>query len=169
MKRAITILAFALALMAGSPAHAVQPDEILADPIKEARARELSKELRCMVCQNQSIDDSDAPLARDLRLLVRERVLAGDTDSQVVDFLVARYGEFVLLKPRFNPHTVLLWLLPPLVLMGGGIALWVYSNRRRRAGVLNEESALQLTPEELARLEKLLTSDPSVGSGEPHP
>jgi cytochrome c-type biogenesis protein CcmH len=169
MTRAITILAFALALMAGSPAHAVQPDEILADPIKEARARELSKELRCMVCQNQSIDDSDAPLARDLRLLVRERVLAGDTDSQVVDFLVARYGEFVLLKPRFNPHTVLLWLLPPLVLMGGGIALWVYSNRRRRAGVLNEESALQLTPEELARLEKLLTSDPSVGSGEPHP
>jgi cytochrome c-type biogenesis protein CcmH len=122
-----------------------------------------------MVCQNQSIDDSDAPLARDLRLLVRERISAGDTDSQVIDFLVARYGEFVLLKPRFNPHTVLLWLLPPLALMGGGIALWVYSNRRRRAGVLDEESVLKLTPEEVARLEELLASDPSVGSREPHP
>jgi cytochrome c-type biogenesis protein CcmH len=168
MKRAATILALAAAIAFGSPAHAVQPDEILADPIKEARARELSKELRCMVCQNQSIDDSDAPLARDLRLLVRERVSAGDTDSQVIDFLVARYGEFVLLKPRFSPHTVLLWLLPPLALMGGGIALWVYSNRRRRAGASDEESALKLTPEEIARLEKLLASDPSVDSGERH-
>ena len=149
-------------------ARAVQPDEIMPDAAKEARARELSRELRCMVCQNQSIDDSDAPLARDLRLLVRERISAGDTDSQVVDFLVARYGEFVLLKPRFNPHTVLLWLLPPLALMGGGIALWVYSNRRRRAGVVAAESGLELTPEEVARLEKLLASDPSVGSGEPH-
>jgi cytochrome c-type biogenesis protein CcmH len=169
MKRAATILALAAAIAFGSPAYAVQPDEILADPIKEARARELSKELRCMVCQNQSIDDSDAPLARDLRLLVRERISAGDADSQVLDFLVARYGEFVLLKPRFNPHTVLLWLLPPLALMGGGIALWVYSNRRRRAGVLDEESVLKLTPEEVARLEELLASDPSVGSREPHP
>jgi cytochrome c-type biogenesis protein CcmH len=169
MKRAAAILALAAAIAFGSPAHAVQPDEILADPIKEARARELSKELRCMVCQNQSIDDSDAPLARDLRLLVRERVSAGDTDSQVIDFLVARYGEFVLLKPRFNPHTVLLWLLPPLALMGGGIALWVYSNRRSRAGGLDQESGLKLTPEEVARLEELLASDPSVGSGEPHP
>jgi len=170
MKRAATILALAAAIAFGSSAYAVQPDEILADPIKEARARGLSKELRCMVCQNQSIDDSDAPLARDLRLLVRERISAGDTDSQVLDFLVARYGEFVLLKPRFNPHTVLLWLLPPLALMGGGIALWVYSNRRRRAGVLDEdESVLKLTPEEVARLEELLASDPSVGSREPHP
>jgi len=169
MKRAATILALAAAIAFGSPAYAVQPDEILADPIKEARARELSKELRCMVCQNQSIDDSDAPLARDLRLLVRERISAGDTDSQVLDFLVARYGEFVLLKPRFNPHTVLLWLLPPLALMGGGIALWVYSNRRRRAGVVEDESVLKLTPEEVARLEELLASDPSVGSREPHP
>jgi cytochrome c-type biogenesis protein CcmH len=168
MKRAAAILALAAAIAFGSPAYAVQPDEILADPIKEARARELSKELRCMVCQNQSIDDSDAPLARDLRLLVRERVSAGDTDSQVIDFLVARYGEFVLLKPRFNPHTVLLWLLPPLALMGGGIALWVYSNRRSRAGGLDQESGLKLTPEEVARLEELLASDPSVGSGEPH-
>ena len=158
----------ALMLLAMPAVHAVQPDEIMSDPAKEARARDLSRELRCMVCQNQSIDDSDAPLARDLRLLVRERISAGDSVSQVLDFLVARYGEFVLLKPRFNPHTVLLWLLPPLALMGGGIALWVYSNRRRRKGVLDEESGLELTPEEVARLEKLLASDPSVGSGEPH-
>jgi cytochrome c-type biogenesis protein CcmH len=167
MKRIAAILGLAAALMAASPAHAVQPDEIMADPIKEARARELSKELRCMVCQNQSIDDSDAPLARDLRLLVRERINAGDTDRQVIDFLVARYGEFVLLKPRFIPHTVLLWLLPPLALMGGGIALWVYSERRRRAGTLAEESLLKLSPEEEARLEKLLASDPPAGPDEP--
>ena len=168
MQRVLATL-FALVLIGCSAAHAVQPDEIMADPAKEARARDLSRDLRCMVCQDQSIDDSDAPLARDLRLLVRERISTGDTDSQVIDFLVTRYGEFVLLKPRFNPHTVLLWLLPPLALMGGGIALWVYSNRRRRAAVLGEESPLKLTTEEMARLEKLLASDPSVGAGEPHP
>ena len=168
MKRAVIILALSLAVVAASPAVAVQPDEIMADPIKEARARELSKELRCMVCQNQSIDDSDAPLARDLRLLVRERISAGDTDRQVIDFLVARYGEFVLLKPRFNPHTVLLWLLPPLALMGGGIALWVYSERRRKAAVLGDESLLKLSPEEEARLEKLLGGGLPVGPDQPH-
>ena len=120
--------------MTGCPAaYAVQPDEIMTDPGKEARARDLSRELRCMVCQNQSIDDSEAPLARDLRLLVRERIAAGDSDTQVIDFLVARYGEFVLLKPRFNPHTLLLWLLPPLALVGGGLALWIYSRRRARS------------------------------------
>ena len=112
---------FALVVMAGSSsAYAVQPDEIMSDPAKELRARDLSRELRCMVCQNQSIDDSDAPLARDLRLLVRERIAAGDSDAKVIDFLVARYGEFVLLKPRLEPHTLLLWLLPPLALAGGG-------------------------------------------------
>jgi cytochrome c-type biogenesis protein CcmH len=169
MKRAAIILALAAAVTFGSPAYAVQPDEIMADPIKEARARELSKELRCMVCQNQSIDDSDAPLARDLRLLVRERIAAGDSDSQVIEFLVARYGEFVLLKPRFNPHTVLLWLLPPLALMGGGIALWVYSDRRRRAGALERESLMKLSAEEEARLEKLLGAEPPARPDEPHP
>ncbi|MFO1109149.1 MAG: cytochrome c-type biogenesis protein [Bradyrhizobium sp.] len=167
MKRTAIILALAAAVMAAWPARAVQPDEIMADPIKEARARELSKELRCMVCQNQSIDDSDAPLARDLRLLVRERISSGDTDSQVIDFLVARYGEFVLLKPRFNPHTMLLWLLPPLALMGGGVALWVYSERRRRAAVLADESLLKLSPEEEARLEKLLGADLPATSDKP--
>ena len=115
--------ALAMVVMAGTAAYAVQPDEIMSDTVKEARARDLSRELRCMVCQNQSIDDSDAPLARDLRLLVRERIAAGDSDAQVIDFLVARYGEFVLLKPRLNPHTWLLWLLPPLALAAGG---WRY-------------------------------------------
>src|SRR6267154_4664192 len=112
--------------------RAVQPDEIMSDPAKEVRARDLSRELRCMVCQNQSIDDSEAPLARDLRLLVRERIAAGDSDNQVIDFLVARYGEFVLLKPRVNQHTLVLWLLPPLALAGGGLALWTYSRRRSK-------------------------------------
>ncbi|HKU08780.1 MAG TPA: cytochrome c-type biogenesis protein [Bradyrhizobium sp.] len=167
MKRAAIILALVAVMMAASPARAVQPDEVMADPIKEARARELSKELRCMVCQNQSIDDSDAPLARDLRLLVRERINGGDTDAQVIDFLVARYGEFVLLKPRVNPHTALLWLLPPLALMGGGLALWAYSRRRSGAGLLAAESLMRLTPDEEARLEKLLASDPSVHPDEP--
>jgi cytochrome c-type biogenesis protein CcmH len=112
-------------------AGAVQPNEMLADPAQEARARELSAELRCMVCQNQSIDDSDAPLAADIRVLLRERIAAGDSDSAVVDFLVARYGEFILLKPRFNPHTALLWLVPPGVLIAG-FAAAAYAWRRRR-------------------------------------
>ena len=114
---------FRCVMVASSAAYAVQPDEIMPDPAKESRARDLSRELRCMVCQNQSIDDSEAPLARDLRLLVRERIAAGDSDAQVLDFLVARYGEFVLLKPRLEAHTLLLWLLPPLALVGGGLAL----------------------------------------------
>src|SRR6187431_2672425 len=124
MRKLIVILAvLLLAAFAAPAAYAVQPDEIMTDPAKEARARELSRELRCMVCQNQSIDDSDAPLARDLRLLVRERITAGDSNAQVMDFIVARYGQFVLLKPRVGGGTLLLWLVPPLVLVGGGLAL----------------------------------------------
>ena len=121
--RSLRLLILALALSSPLAAWAVQPDEILPDPVLEARARVLSKELRCMVCQNQSIDDSEAPLAKDLRVLVRERLKAGDSDPQVLDFLVARYGEFVLLNPRFNWHTALLWLGPPAVLLGGALAL----------------------------------------------
>ena len=147
-----------LVLLSG-PALAVQPDEVLSDPALETRARELSRELRCMVCQNQSIDDSDAPLARDLRLLVRERIAGGDSDSQVIDFLVARYGEFVLLKPRLSPHTLLLWLLPPLALIGGGLALWFYSRRRANAGGAADPSLLHLTEEEEARLQRLLAAE----------
>ncbi len=159
MKRILTGL-FALALFVGSPvAHAVQPDEIMADPAKESRARDLSRELRCMVCQNQSIDDSEAPLARDLRLLVRERIAAGDSDAQVIDFLVARYGEFVLLKPRLEPRTFLLWLLPPLALAGGGLALWIQGRRRARAAAA-DPSLCELTAEEEARLERLIAAEP---------
>jgi cytochrome c-type biogenesis protein CcmH len=151
-----------VALVAGSSAaYAVQPDEIMSDPAKEARARDLSRELRCMVCQNQSIDDSEAPLARDLRLLVRERIAAGDSDAQVLDFLVARYGEFVLLKPRLEPHTYLLWLLPPLALAGGGVALWLHNRRRTRSAAAEDQSLHQLTAEEEARLEQLIVSEPS--------
>ena len=156
MRRALVCTAFALLLLIG-PALAVQPDEILKDPALESRARTLSQELRCMVCQNQSIDDSDAPLARDLRLLVRERIAGGDSDSQVIDFLVARYGEFVLLKPRFTLHTLLLWLLPPLALIGGGLTLWFYSRRRSKAGSATDPS--HLTEEEEARLERLLAAE----------
>jgi len=141
-------------------AHAVQPDEIMADPAKEARARDLSRELRCMVCQNQSIDDSEAPLARDLRLLVRERIAAGDSDSQVIDFLVARYGEFVLLKPRFERQTLLLWLLTPLALGGGGLALWMLGRRRAKSPLGEDQSEARLSAEEQARLQRLMAEEP---------
>jgi cytochrome c-type biogenesis protein CcmH len=150
-----------MAALAASAAHAVQPDEIMSDPARESRARDLSRELRCMVCQNQSIDDSEAPLARDLRLLVRERIAAGDSDAQVIDFLVARYGEFVLLKPRLNPHTWLLWLLPPLALVGGGLALWIHGRRRSGSMAAEDPSRFQLTAEEEARLERLIATEPS--------
>ena len=153
----LIVSALAAFLMLGYPAaFAVQPDEVMADPGKEARARDLSRELRCMVCQNQSIDDSDAPLARDLRLLVRERIGAGDSDGQVIEFLVARYGEFVLLKPRFSPHTLVLWLLPPLALGGGGLALWLHNRRRKSAG---DPPLLHLTEEEEARIERLIAAE----------
>jgi cytochrome c-type biogenesis protein CcmH len=148
-----------LAALALSPAHAVLPDEVMSDPAREARARDLSRELRCMVCQNQSIDDSEAPLARDLRLLVRERIAAGDSDAQVIDFLVARYGEFVLLKPRFEPRTLPLWLIPPLLLIGGGVALFLYA-RRRGNGQSDTAPIVPLTPNEEARLAALTAADP---------
>jgi cytochrome c-type biogenesis protein CcmH len=158
MRRALHALT--IVAMLAAPAYAVQPDEVMSDPAKEARARALSREYRCMVCQNQSIDDSDAPLARDLRLLVRERIAAGDTDAQVTDFLVARYGEFVLLKPRVSRETLLLWLLPPAVLAGGILALWLHLRRRRSGG---RDDALTLTPEEEAKIERLLAAEPPAG------
>src|SRR5438128_9163563 len=132
MAIAQTALAALVSLaMAVVPAFAVQPDEILQDPALEGRARALSQELRCMVCQNQSIDDSDAPLARDLRILVRERLKEGDSDNQVIDFLVARYGDFVLLRPRLTIYTVLLWGMPPALLLGGLLALVRFARRRK--------------------------------------
>ena len=122
---------FALLMALAGPACAVTPDEILKDPALEARARHLSQELRCMVCQNQSIDDSDAQLAHDLRVLVRERLSAGDSDKQVLDFLVARYGDFVLLKPPLKIDTLLLWGLPPAALLAGLAALIIMARRRK--------------------------------------
>ena len=143
-------IAVVFALLAVTPALAVQPDEVLADPAMEARARALSAELRCMVCQNQSIDDSDAPLARDLRILLRERIAAGDSNAQVMDFLVARYGEFILLRPRFEPNTLILWLAPPLVLIAGAAIAFSAIRSRRRT-----ETVKALSPDEEARLREL--------------
>lgn len=126
------LIACALLLASlASTAWAVQPDEVLPDPTLESRARTISAELRCMVCQNQSIDDSDADLARDLRILVRERLVAGDSDTAVLDYVVARYGEFVLLKPRLSAKTLLLWGTPVLLLVVGGTAILVGARRRR--------------------------------------
>jgi cytochrome c-type biogenesis protein CcmH len=159
LRKLVAILCFVLAAaFAAPPALAVQPDEIMSDPIKESRARDLSRELRCMVCQNQSIDDSEAPLARDLRLLVRERIAAGDSDAQVMDFLVARYGEFVLLKPRLKSHTLLLWLLPPFALLGGGLALWMHNRRRTKSG--GDETLFKLSADEEKRIEQLIAEPP---------
>ena len=147
-------LLVAVTCLIAAPAVAVQPDEILTDPALESRARELSRELRCMVCQNQSIDDSDAPLARDLRLLVRDRLKAGDSDHQVLDFLTARYGQFVLLKPRFAWDTAVLWLAPLAVLLLGGLGLLTLLRRPSRNQIPAAEQPL--TEAERARLSTLL-------------
>jgi cytochrome c-type biogenesis protein CcmH len=138
----VRFLLVVLALLGATPLYAVQVDEILPDPALEARAREISHDLRCMVCQNQSIDDSEAPLARDLRLLVRERLKAGDSDTQVVDFMVARYGEFVLLKPRMSWHTAILWGAPLTILMIGLFAIGFSVLRRSAEAPPPEVAAL---------------------------
>ncbi len=143
------LLALILTLFAAIPAIAVQPGEMLADPALEARARALSAELRCMVCQNQSIDDSDAELAHDLRVLVRERLAAGDSDEQILDFVVARYGEFVLLKPRFNIRNALLWATPIALLLAGGLVIALTARSKRPA-------ATKLSDEEQAALDRIL-------------
>jgi cytochrome c-type biogenesis protein CcmH len=145
------VLALVLAL--GHAAFAVTPGEMLDDPALEARARALSAELRCMVCQNQSIDDSDAPLAHDLRVLLRERIVAGDTDEQVMDFLVDRYGEFILLKPRFSARTALLWAAPVVLLVIGGAVAFGVMRRRRPTGQL----PASLTDREKQELERVLS------------
>jgi cytochrome c-type biogenesis protein CcmH len=140
-----------LLALSGS-AWAVQPDEILPDPALEERARALSRELRCMICQNQSIDDSDAPLARDLRLIVRERLKAGDSDAQILDLLTSRYGEFVLLRPRFSWHNALLWFAPLIVLALGAVSL-VAARRRHRAALAH---VTPLSPDEERRLREVI-------------
>jgi cytochrome c-type biogenesis protein CcmH len=139
-----------LSLWLAVPALAVLPDEILADAALEARARAISATLRCLVCQNESIDDSNADLAREIRLIVRERLVAGDTDEQVVQYLVDRYGEFVLLKPVFAPHTLILWTAAPLVLVIGGVAIVIAARRKR--GAVTEAA---LTADEQRALDEL--------------
>jgi cytochrome c-type biogenesis protein CcmH len=142
-----------IALVLSAPVHAVTPDEMLDDPVLEQRARDISAGLRCLVCQNQSIDDSDADLARDLRVLVRQRLLEGDSDREVVGYVVSRYGEFVLLKPRFSPKTLLLWTMPVLILGGGLVYLMVNAGRSR---TLHADATL--SDREQADLEKVLRS-----------
>ncbi len=139
-----------LLLVAALPVRAIQPDEVLPDPAQEARARMLGKELRCLVCQNQSIDDSEADLARDLRILVRQRIEAGDSDADVLRYVHARYGDFVLLRPPVNPSTWLLWFGPFVLLAGGAAGLWLQAHRRRAP------AAAPLGPDERARLDALL-------------
>ncbi len=150
--RGLAILA--AALLATSGAFAVEPDELLADPALEARARSLSGELRCLVCQNQSIDDSNAGLARDLRLLVRERLVAGDSDEQVRRFLVARYGEFVLLAPPFGWRTLALWLAPLAALLAAALAVW--RTFARSGGRASGEGRAALSREEEGELKQIL-------------
>ena len=169
--RRLLLTAF-LVIATATAALAVNPDEILADPALEARAREISTNLRCLVCQNQSIDDSDAELARDLRIIVRERLTAGDSDEAVVQYVVDRYGEFVLLNPVIAPHTILLWTAAPLILLAGGMV--VLLGARRRSRQIEAADPVALSTEEAAALAEL-TSElegkaPSPGpSGRPLP
>src|SRR6266545_4640809 len=144
-----------LTFVAMPSAIAVEPNEVLTDPALEARARALSKELRCIVCQNQSIDDSQAPLARDLRILVRERLQAGESDQQVINFLVARYGEFVLLRPRFSWYTALLWLGPAAVLLIGACGVLLLVRRGRADSDRATAAREKLTSAEAARLSEI--------------
>jgi cytochrome c-type biogenesis protein CcmH len=155
MIRAVALL---LVLVFSLPAFAVEPGEMLDDPALEARAREISRELRCLVCQNESIDDSAADVAHDLRLLVRERLLAGDSDRQVLDYIAARYGDFVLLDPPLKPATWLLWFGPAVLLSGAGLASVRYFRRRQRA-----DGPLPLSADERRRLDAL-TRDAESGS-----
>lgn len=145
MKRLVMMLA-----LLASPALAVQPDEILPDPVLEARAREISRDIRCPVCQGESIDDSAAPISRDLRIIIRERLVAGDSDAEVVDYIVARYGEFVLFNPRPDGSNLILWLAAPALLLAGlGVA--VAAQRRRRG-----TPEVELSDSDEARLRKIL-------------
>jgi len=143
------------ALMLASPAFAVRPDEVLPDPVLEARARELSKGLRCLVCRNEDIDESDADLAHDLRVLLRERLVAGDSDAEAVAYIVARYGEFVLLKPTTTGANLILWLAGPALLLGGAAVAFAMLRRRSR-GI----DAAALSEAEQARVDALVRDQP---------
>ncbi|MCD7059514.1 cytochrome c-type biogenesis protein [Pelagibacterium xiamenense] len=154
MTRWIRAVLLAVVLASPGAAMAVQPDEVLDNPVLETRARSISENLRCLVCQNQSIDDSDAELARDLRVLVRERLVAGDTDQEVYDYVVARYGEFVLLRPVVGVHTILLWIAAPALLLIGLAAVLIGAMRKRRA----QTGAAGLSPDEQKALDRLSKS-----------
>jgi len=151
MIRLLVVSLTILFAVGGKLAQAVEPSERLADSVLEERARTLSKELRCLVCQNQSIDESNADLAHDLRILLRQRLVAGDTDQQILDYIAARYGMFVLLNPPFTPATYLLWLTPPLLVLGAGVFLLVRARRRRPESMLP-----RLTQDEKTRAALLL-------------
>ena len=153
----LVALLSAMMLMFVPEVRAVEPDEILSDPVLEARAREVSKEVRCLVCRNESIDDSNADLARDLRILVRERIVAGDTNEEVKDYLVDRYGEYVLLRPRFSVSNAFLWLAGPVLFLLGLIAVVVYI-RRRRPGMA-DGATTKLSDAERAELDRILKDD----------
>jgi cytochrome c-type biogenesis protein CcmH len=154
--RLIHFALFVTLALGSAPALAVQPDEVMKNPALEARARALSEELRCLVCQNQSIDDSDAPLARDIRILIRSRIASGESNDAVRAYLVSRYGDFILLKPPFKPETMLLWLSPALVL-GAGLAAALFARRRA------PRSTPALSAEEEARLAALTGGDTAGG------
>ncbi len=156
----IGTLGFLLPAIASGPALAVNPDEMLSNPVLEERAREISKELRCLVCQNQSIDDSDAELARDLRVLVRERLIAGDENDEVIDYIVARYGDYVLLNPPLKPETYILWASPAVLALLALIAVFAFYRRKQREGGSNTAS---LSREEQARLDELLGASKDDG------
>jgi cytochrome c-type biogenesis protein CcmH len=158
------ILAALMLVALCAPALAVNPSEMLADPALEARARAISSELRCLVCQNQNIEDSDADLAHELRVLVRERVKAGDTDQQVKQFVVDRYGEFVLLRPVLAWHTLLLWAAAPVLLLAGAIALVIGIGRRRRRGEAGAPDG-PLSAEEAAALQRLAGEETGASRG----
>ncbi len=156
LPRSLSAALVAALTLAAPPAAAVNPDEMLKDPLLEKRARDISKGLRCLVCQNQSIDDSDADLAKDLRILVRERLKVGDSDSEVVDYVVSRYGDFVLLKPPFKGATLVLWIGPALIALGGLAAMVAYLRRNRRAAGGGPAKAAPLTAAERKHLAKLM-------------
>lgn len=166
--RQMTVVFLCLFLVA--PALAVEPDEVLDDPVLEARARELSAEIRCLVCQNESIDSSNAPLAKDLRIIVRERLVGGDSNQEVLDYLVARYGDFVLLRPPMKPATYFLWFGPLVILLLGtlGVGTYFVSLKRRAAS----DTPVPLSAEEQQRLNELLadttTENPSVNTPQTH-
>ena len=156
MRRLMLLILVVFAALAALPALAVEPDEMLDDPALEARAREIGKGLRCVVCQNQSIDDSNAELAGDLRVLVRERLSAGDSDTQVIDYVVSRYGDYVLLKPPFKGTTYVLWFGPAVIFLFAALGLAAFFRRRAAAGA----TPAPLSAEEKRRLDALLGDDP---------